>query len=138
MPRAPKYSSGKYAWGMCDTCGIRCKLLELIPQFIRGQRTGMLACPTCDDPDHPQNFLDKYVSVDPQALRNPRPDTGLLASRRMFPTGIWLRGQRPDLPTQEMLIADQVMKDSNQVIEDAWENRRFWRANQAGQRGEKP
>lgn len=98
----------------------------------------MLACPTDWDDDHPQNFLDKYVVTDPQALRHARPDTGLLASRRMFPPNIWLRGQRPDLPTQEMLMTDQTIKNSDQVIQDAWENRRFWRANQAGQQGEKP
>lgn len=135
MPRSAKFASGRYAWGMCDTCGIRYKLLDLTPQFIRGRRTGMLSCSTCNDPDHPQNFLDKYVTVDPQALRNARPDTGLAASRRMFPPNIWLHGQRPDVPTQEMLLTNQTIKNSNQRIEADWEQQRFWAWNQRLQRG---
>lgn len=135
MPRAPKFASGRYAWGMCDVCGIRVKLLTLAPTFIRGRKTGLLACQTCWDGDHPQNFLDKFVTVDPQALRQARPDTGLAQSRRLFPSNIWLRGQRPDISTQEMLMTDQTVKASNQMIETDWENRRFWAANQRFQRG---
>lgn len=35
------------------------------------------------DVDQPQLQLGKYAKDDPQALRNPRPDKGLAASRRL-------------------------------------------------------
>lgn len=103
MAHSNKFASGKYAWGMCDVCGIRCKLLELKGTTVRGKRTGILACPTCWDPDHPQNFLDKYVTVDPQALRYARPDTGLYASRQLSPPGNWINGQPPTAAQQAAL-----------------------------------
>jgi hypothetical protein len=103
--RSPKFSTGKWAWGECDICSIRYKLLDLKPTTIRGKRTGLLACPTCWDPDHPQNFLDKYVTVDPQALRYSRPDTGLWPSRQMFPPGNWINGQPPTAAQQAAMEA---------------------------------
>ena len=95
MARGAKFASGKYAWGMCDVCGCREKLLDLRGTTIRGHATGILACPTCWDLDHPQNFLDRYVTSDPQALRQARPDTGLAASRTLYPPGNWINGQPP-------------------------------------------
>src|SRR5262245_46694033 len=89
MSRSSKFASGKYAWGMCDICGIRCRYSEMKPTTVRGLATGMRACPTCWDPDHPQNFLPDYVTVDGQALRHARPDTGLVASRQLYPPGNW-------------------------------------------------
>lgn len=44
-------------------------------------KTGLLVCPECWDEDHPQNQLGRFPVDDPQALRNPRPDSGLTASR---------------------------------------------------------
>lgn len=136
--RGAKYSSGRYAWGLCDTCGFRYKLLDLRWQFIRGRRTGILSCPTCDDPDHPQNFLDRAVTVDPQALRNARPQIDLEQSRRLFPFNMWLPrngfAEKPDLITQQRLLTDQQIQASNQVILDDWEQRRFRWANQRNQR----
>jgi hypothetical protein len=105
MALAAKFATGKYAWGMCDVCGIRCKLLELAGTTVRGRATGLLACPTCWDPDHPQNFLDRYVTVDPQALRRSRPDTGLAASRVLYWPGNWINGQPPTLEQQAAMEA---------------------------------
>ena len=36
------------------------------------------------DKDHPQLQLGRLRTLDPQALRNPRPDTAQSASRRLF------------------------------------------------------
>jgi hypothetical protein len=87
----PHFASGKYANAICDICGVRCKYSELRETTIRGRRTGLLTCPTCWDPDHPQNFLPEAVHVLPDAvaLRDPRPDTGKEASRRLYPPGNW-------------------------------------------------
>jgi hypothetical protein len=38
----------------------------------------ILVCPTCWEPDQPQLQLGMYPVNDPQALRNPRPDTTYL------------------------------------------------------------
>jgi len=104
MPHSNKFATGRYAWGICDICGIRCKLLELKGTTVRGRRTGLLSCPTCWDPDHPQNFLDRYVVADAQALRNARPDTGLTASRTLSPPGNWINGS-PPTPAQRAALA---------------------------------
>ena len=76
-----KFSTGKYALGICDICGFQYKLLTLKEVISNEQPTGTLACRTCWDEDHPQNMQGKYPVVDAEALRNPRPDTGLAASR---------------------------------------------------------
>jgi hypothetical protein len=89
MPSYNRFAAGKYAWGMCDICAIRCRYRDLKPTTIRGHITGLRACPTCWDLDHPQNFLPYYVTTDAQALRFARPDTGLAASRQMYPPGNW-------------------------------------------------
>ena len=45
------------------------------------EKTGLLTCPECWDPDQPQNLLGRWPVEDPQALRNPRPDSGIMDSR---------------------------------------------------------
>ena len=101
--RSAKFASGKYANAICDICGIRCRYTDLKGTTVRGQRTGLLACPTCWDPDPPLNFLDRYVTVDPQALRHPRPDTGKEASRVLYPPGNWINGQPPSPSEREAM-----------------------------------
>jgi hypothetical protein len=103
MARSAKFATGQYAWGMCDICGIRDKLLTLKGTTIRGKATGLLACETCWDPDHPQNFLDRYVTNDPQALQRARPDTGLQQSRELYPPGNWINGQPPTVEQQAVM-----------------------------------
>lgn len=76
-----QFARGKNAHGFCDVCGFRYLLSELREQFVAGRSTKVKACPTCNDPDHPQNFLRYVRANDPQALRDPRPDPALQASR---------------------------------------------------------
>ena len=71
------YASGKKANAICDICGDRCKYIELKPIIRKKVKTGLLACPTCWDEDHPQNNLNTRPVYDPQALRDPRPDNSL-------------------------------------------------------------
>lgn len=70
-----KFALGKRAFGFCDQCGFRYDLAELKPQVIKGLPTNLLVCEECNDQDHPQYFLGMVPINDPQALRNPRPDT---------------------------------------------------------------
>jgi hypothetical protein len=84
-----KYAAGKHSWGVCDLCGCRVRYRDMRTPTIRGKPTGLRVCPTDFDKDHPQNFLPFYVTVDAQALYDARPDTGLEASRKLYPPGNW-------------------------------------------------
>jgi len=70
-----QFASGRFAIAECDVCGFRYKLKELKPLVVKTKNTNILACPTCWVPDQPQLQLGMYPVNDPQALRNPRPDT---------------------------------------------------------------
>jgi len=76
-----KFASGKKAIAECDRCGFRYKLKELKEIVIKTKNTNILVCPTCWEPDQPQNQLGMYPVDDPQALRNPRPDNSYQQSR---------------------------------------------------------
>lgn len=69
------YASGKYANGTCDRCGFVYKLKTLKPLTINGALTSTLVCTTCWEEDHPQLKAGQYPVRDPQAVKNPRPDT---------------------------------------------------------------
>ena len=77
------YAKGKHALGICDRTGFRYPLKDLVWEYKDGKRTGMRIGKDMVDPDHPQNFLGRVRVVDPQSLRDPRPDTGLEASREL-------------------------------------------------------
>jgi hypothetical protein len=79
-----KYARGKLAWGLCDTCNQRYNLSELKPQVVAGRITNIKNCPYCLDKDQPQYFLGRVPINDPQALLNPRPDIGAVASRELW------------------------------------------------------
>lgn len=85
MSRA--FASGKYAHGFCDVCGQRYELHELKPLSSRNRITNIKACPECWNPSHPQKKLGETPVDDPQALREPRPDISLDASRELV--GSW-------------------------------------------------
>jgi hypothetical protein len=69
------FASGKWAISQCDRCGFRYKLKQLKEIVIKTKNTNILVCPTCWEPDQPQLQLGMYPVDDPQAIRNPRPDT---------------------------------------------------------------
>ena len=69
------FASGKWAIASCDRCGFQYKLKQLQQIVIKTKNVNLLVCPTCWEPDQPQLQLGMYPVDDPQALRNPRPDT---------------------------------------------------------------
>jgi len=75
-----KFASGKYAISQCDRCNFRYKLSELKTQILKTKPYKIKVCSTCWDPDHPQLSLGLYPVNDPQAVRDPRPDTSYLQS----------------------------------------------------------
>jgi len=75
-----RFASGKYAIAQCDRCNFRYKLKQLKKLTIKTQQKNILVCPECWEPDQPQLSLGLYPVDDPQAVRNPRPDTTYLVS----------------------------------------------------------
>jgi len=75
-----QFSSGKHAIAECDRCGQRYKLKQLKKLTIKTKQVNIMVCPECWEPDHPQLRLGMYPVNDPQAVRNPRPDTSYLVS----------------------------------------------------------
>ena len=70
-----KYSSGKNAIDQCDRCNFRYPLKQLKRLVIKTKNVNILVCPECWEPDQPQLSLGLYPVNDPQAVRNPRPDS---------------------------------------------------------------
>ena len=77
-----RFASGKNAISECDRCGQRFKLKVLKTEIIKTKQYNLLVCPECWDPDHPQLQLGMFPVDDPQALRNPRPDTSYILAGR--------------------------------------------------------
>ena len=77
---ASKYSSGKHSIAECDRCGQRFKLVQLKKLVIKTKQVSIKVCPECWEPDQPQLQLGMYPVNDPQAVREPRPDTSYYAS----------------------------------------------------------
>jgi hypothetical protein len=69
------FASGKHSIAECDICGFQYKLSELKSLVIKTKDVNILACEECWSPDQPQLSLGMYPVEDPQAVRNPRPDT---------------------------------------------------------------
>lgn len=77
----PKYASGRHSIAECDRCGQRYKLKELKKLTIKTKQVSIKVCPECWEQDHPQLKLGLYPVFDPQAVREPRPDTSYAQSR---------------------------------------------------------
>ncbi len=70
-----KYASAKNSISQCDRCGFRYKLTQLKRLVIKTKNVNILVCPECWEPDQPQLSLGLYPVSDPQAVRDPRPDS---------------------------------------------------------------
>ena len=98
-----KYASGKRAISECDRCGFRYPLKKLREIVIKTKNVNILVCPTCWEPDQPQLQLGMYPVNDPQALRNPRPDTTYLQAGL---TGLQVLTVSPPDPTASISFGD--------------------------------
>ena len=85
---ATRFASEKRAIALCDRCAFRYPLKKLKPYVVLGKVINQRVCPSCWEIDHPQNWVgiigSRKAADDPQALRNPRPDTNLNDSRGLF------------------------------------------------------
>ena len=67
-------ATGKYAFGICDRTGFRYPINKLVFEFSNGKRTGLRVGIDVADRDHPQNFVGRIKTNDPQSLKDARPD----------------------------------------------------------------
>jgi hypothetical protein len=77
---ANRFASGKYSIAECDRCGQRYKLKELRKITIKTKQVAIKVCPECWEPDQPQLQIGMYPVNDPQAVREPRPDSSYTMS----------------------------------------------------------
>ena len=70
-----RFANGYKAFGFCDFCGFRYDLKNLKKLIIKTKQVNYKVCPSCWTPDQPQLQLGMYPVEDPQAIRDPRPDT---------------------------------------------------------------
>lgn len=110
-----RFASGKWAISQCDRCGFRYKLKELRRLVIKTKNVNILVCPTCWEPDQPQLQLGMYPVDDPQALRNPRPDTTYWQSGL---TGLQIKTQG-EVPNDNVL-AFGTPGEGSRVIQWGW------------------
>ena len=62
------FASNKHAYGICDITGFRYRLRDMKKTW-----DGLLVGPDQWSPKHPQ-LMRKPTPIDPQALKDPRPD----------------------------------------------------------------
>jgi hypothetical protein len=72
---ANRFANGRKSFGFCDRCGFRFDLKKLKNEVVKTKQTQIKSCPQCWSEDHPQLQLGMYPVSDPQAIRDPRPDT---------------------------------------------------------------
>jgi len=77
---AIKYASAKNSIAECDRCSFRYPLKVLRKLTIKTKQVSIKVCPTCWEEDHPQLQIGMYPVFDPQAVREPRPDTSYYQS----------------------------------------------------------
>jgi hypothetical protein len=109
-----RFASGKKAIAICDRCGFKYKLKELKKLTIKTKSTNILVCPSCWEPDQPQLQIGMYPVDDPQALRNPRPDTSY---RQAGLTGI---RTEPNTRPPDNVLAFGTPSDGSRVIQWGW------------------
>ena len=77
------FAKGSKAYGFCDRTGARYPLKDLVRQFENRVPNGLLVGRDVVDIDHEQLRLGDVDASDPQTLKNPRPDKGLVESRAL-------------------------------------------------------
>jgi hypothetical protein len=109
-----KYASAKNSIAQCDRCGFRYKLTQLKRLVIKTKNVNILVCPECWEPDQPQLSLGLYPVNDPQAVRNPRPD-----SPSYYQSG--LNGLQTDETTGTSTSQTGVPLMGSRVIQWGWQ-----------------
>ena len=119
-----RFASGKWAIAECDRCGFQYKLKQLKTIVIKTKNVNLLVCPTCWEPDQPQLQLGMYPVDDPQALRNPRPDTTY--------TQAGLTGLKVAFGSGSAVDKDGTPSGGSRIIQWGWAPVGGSRANDAG------
>ena len=107
-----RFSSGKNSIAECDRCGFRFKLTVLKKLVVKTKTYDLKVCPQCWDPDQPQLQLGMYPVVDPQGVRDPRPDLSYKLSGR---TGLQIV-----LTNSPALDAEGIVGGGSRVFQWGW------------------
>jgi len=75
------FANGAKALALCDRCGVTTRLGKLKKLVVKDTTTEIKVCHNCWEPSHPQLKLGETPIDDPQALYEPRPDSGKKASK---------------------------------------------------------
>lgn len=110
-----KFASGNHGLGICDVCGFQYKLKELKELIVKQRKTNMLACRECWNEDQPQLMIGTFPVDDPQALRNPRPDTSYWQGGL---TGLQIDVINPANP--QSIMSFGTPSDGSRVIQWGW------------------
>lgn len=68
-----EFARGTYAWGECQRCGFRVRYLSMVED---GHIPGLRVCPTCYEPEHPQENPPP-IGPDRVALERPAPEVSI-------------------------------------------------------------
>ena len=79
-----KFAAGRATISQCDRCNFRFKLRDLRTLTIKTKQVNIKVCRDCWEQDQPQLQLGMYPVNDPQAVRDPRPDTSYPQSRALL------------------------------------------------------
>lgn len=79
-----KFAAGRATISQCDRCSFRFKLRDLRTLTIKTKQVNIKVCRACWEQDQPQLQLGMYPVNDPQAVRDPRPDTSYPQSRALL------------------------------------------------------
>ena len=82
-----RFANAPKAFGFCDYCGFRFPLRKLKNLIVKTKRVSYKVCAQCWTPDQPQLQLGMYPVADPQAVRDPRPDTNTWYQSGVLPDG---------------------------------------------------
>lgn len=88
---ARKFTSGKFAFAICDRCGDKIKYKDLKTEY-----TGFRVCKICLDPKTKQEYPTRAGTVnDPESLKNPRPDADVEAGKGVISSADYTNGETP-------------------------------------------
>ena len=74
-----RFASARNSIAECDRCAQRYMLKQLKKLTIKTKQVNIKVCPECWEEDQPQLQIGMYPVNDPQAVREPRPDTSYTA-----------------------------------------------------------
>lgn len=100
------FATGKYALAICDRCGQQYNFSQLQQEW-----NGLMTCPECWEPKHPQLITRNNRSEDPQALpwvRTARQEPVTVYVGAPGDSSFESNGMQPSVETKKLIITMKV------------------------------